>query len=130
MDPRRSPGGVFSDHTEDQFPNLLRCRSSSDLPPDSGDKPPVYTKTSPVPADDGFGRDDDEGLLPSRPDPPSDYPEELIEEVEARARMSTLHRDELLTQNKILEKETSPPAKEANQHSEEEPYETKHDEDL
>jgi hypothetical protein len=83
-----------------------------------------------VPADDGFGRDDDEGLLPSRPDPPSDYPEELIEEVEARARMSTLQGDELLTQSKILKKEPSPPAKEANQHSEEKPYETKHDEDL
>jgi hypothetical protein len=79
-----------------------------------------------VPADDGFGRDDDEGLLPSRPDPPSDYPEELIEEAEARARMSTLQHDELLTQSKILEKETSPSAKEANQHSEAEPFETKH----
>jgi hypothetical protein len=33
-------------------------------------------KTSPVPADDGFGRHDEEGLLPSRADPPSDYPEE------------------------------------------------------
>jgi hypothetical protein len=60
-----------------------------------------------VPADDGFGRDDDWGLLPSRPDPSSDYPEELIEEVEARARMSTLQRDELLTQSKILKKEKS-----------------------
>jgi hypothetical protein len=130
MYPRRSPGGVFNDHAEDQFPNLLRRRSSSCLPPDSAGQPPVHTKTSPVPADDGFGRDDDEGLLPSRPDPPSDYPEELIEKVEARARMSTLQRDELLTQSKILEKETPLPAKEANQHSKEEPYETKHDEDL
>jgi hypothetical protein len=96
------------------FPNLLRCRFSSDLPSDSGDQPPVHTKTSPLPADDGFGRDDDEGLLPSRPDPPSDYPEELIEEVEARLRMPTLQRDELLTQSEILEKETPPPAKQAN----------------
>jgi hypothetical protein len=55
-----------------------------------------------------------ESGLPSRPDPPSDYPEELIEEVEARARMSTLQRDELLTQSEILEKEIPPPAKEAN----------------
>jgi hypothetical protein len=31
--------------------------------------------------------------------------------------MSTFQRDELLTQSKILEKETSPPAKEAAQHS-------------
>ena len=44
--------------------------------------------------------------------------------------MSTLQGDELLTQSKILKKKTSPPAKEANQHSEEKPYETKHDEDL
>src|SRR5260370_26345234 len=119
MYPRRSLCGVFNDHTEDQFPNLLRRRSSSGLPPDSRDQPPVHTKTSPVPADDGFGRDDDEGLLPSRPNPPSDYPEELIEKDEARARMSTLQRDELLTQNKILEKETPLPAKEANRPSKE-----------
>jgi hypothetical protein len=114
MDPRCSPGGVLNDHAEDQFSNFLRRRFSSNLPPDSGDQPPVHTKTSPVPADDGFGRDDDEGLLPSRPDPPSEHPEKFIEEVEARARMSTLQRDELLTQSKILDKETSPPSKEAN----------------
>jgi len=36
MDPRRSPAGVLNDHPEDQFPNLLRYRSSSNLPPDSG----------------------------------------------------------------------------------------------
>jgi hypothetical protein len=83
-----------------------------------------------VPADDGFGRDDDEGLLPRRPDPPSDYPEELIEEAETRASVSTLQRDELLTQSEILEKETSPPTKEADQHSEAETHETKHGQDL
>jgi hypothetical protein len=71
-----------------------------------------------VPADDGFRRDDDEGLFPSGPDPPSNHPKELIEEAETRARMSTLQRDELLTQSKILEKETLPSAKEAYQRSE------------
>ena len=130
MDPRCSPGGVLNDHPKDQLADLLRRPSSSNLRPNSGDQPPVHTKTSPVPADDGFGRDDDEGLLPSRPDPPSDYPEELIEEVEARARMSTLQPDELLTQSKILEKETSPPAKEAAQHSKAEHNEAKHGHDL
>ena len=64
-----------------------------------------------MPAHDGFGRNDDERVLPSGPDPSSDYPEELIEWVDARARMSTLQRDELLT------KETSPLAKEADKHS-------------
>jgi hypothetical protein len=44
--------------------------------------------------------------------------------------MSTLQRDELLTQNEILEKETSPPVKEAYHHSNAEPDEAKHGHDL
>jgi hypothetical protein len=39
--------------------------------------------------------------------------------------MSTLQRDELLTQSEILKKETSPLTKEADQHSEAEPNEAK-----
>ena len=53
-----------------------------------------------------------------------------IDEVEARARMSTLQRDALLTQSEILEKETSPPAKEAGKHANAEPDEGKHGQDL
>ena len=79
-----------------------------------------------MPADDGFRRDQDEGLLSSRPDPPSNRPEELIEKPETRARMSTLQRNELLTQSEILEKETLPPAKEADQYAEAEPDEANH----
>jgi hypothetical protein len=130
MYPRRSPGWVLNDHPEDQFPNLLRRPSSSNLHPNSGDQPPVHTKTTPVPADDGFRRDKDEGLLPIRPDPPSNQPKELIEEAETRARMSTFQRDELLAQSEILEKETLPPAKETAQHSEAEPDEAKHGQNL
>ena len=130
MDSRRSPVGVLDDHPKDQFPNLLRCRSSSDLPTDSGDPPPVHSKTSPAPTDYGFGCDDEERVLPIRPDSPGDYPEELIDEVEPRARMSTLQRDALLTQSEIFEKETSPPAKEAYHHSKAERDEAKHGQDL
>jgi hypothetical protein len=77
MDPRRSPGWVLSDYP-DQLANLLRHLSSSDLRPGLGDQPAVHAKTCAVPADDGFERNDDEGLLPSRRDPSSDYPKELI----------------------------------------------------
>jgi hypothetical protein len=91
---------------------------------------PIHTKTCAVPADGGFGRDKDERLLPSRPDLPSNHPEELIEKPETRARMSTFQRDELLTQSEILEKETLPPAKEMYQYSKAEPDEAKHGHDL
>ena len=79
-----------------------------------------------MPADDGFGRDDEEGLLPTRVDSPSDYPEELIEDAETRARMSTLQRDELLTQSEILDKETSSRAQQVNHRSETETDKAQH----
>ena len=41
-----------------------------------------------------------------------------------------LQREELLTQSEILEKETSPRAKEADQHAEAEPDEVHHGQDL
>jgi hypothetical protein len=103
MYPRCSPGWIVSDNPKDQLPNLLRRRSSSNLCPDSGDQSPVHTKNTPVPADDRFRRDDEEGLLPSRPEPPSDYPEELIEEGETRARMVTFQHTELLAEHEILQ---------------------------
>jgi hypothetical protein len=51
-----------------------------------------------VPADHGFWRDEDEGLLLRRPDPPT-YPEELNGEAKARARarMLTLKDNWFLT---------------------------------
>jgi len=44
--------------------------------------------------------------------------------------MSTLQRDELLTQSEILKKESSPLTKEADQHSQVERDEAKHGLDL
>ena len=79
MDPWCSPAWVLGDYTGDQFPNLLRRRSSSNLLPNSGDQPPIHTKACPVPAHDSFRGDQDERIFPSRPDAPSDYPEKLIE---------------------------------------------------
>jgi len=67
-----------------------------------------------VPADDSFGRDDDEVLLPSRPDPSSDYPEELIEEPQAWARMSAFQHCELLPEHEILQNNIPAATEDAN----------------
>ena len=118
MDARCSPGWVLADHPEDQLPNLFRGLSSPDRLPDFGDQPPIQAKTSPVPPDYSFRGDNDEGLLPIRPDPPSNYPEEFIEEAEARSWTTTLQHDELLAQRKILDDDASMCAKEADECSE------------
>src|SRR5258708_18753812 len=81
MDARRSPRWVLNDHPEDQFPNFLRRRSSPDGSPDLGDQLPVQTESAPVPTHHGFGRDRNEGLLPSGPESADGDPEELVEQV-------------------------------------------------
>ena len=40
-----------------------------------------------MPSDYGVGRDDDQGVLPFRPESASDYPEEFVEEPESRFGM-------------------------------------------
>jgi len=69
----------------------------------------METKTHSVPADHGFRRDDDEGLLPAGPGSASNYPKEPVEGTKARSRMPTLQHGELLTQGKILEEAPTRP---------------------
>jgi hypothetical protein len=130
VDARCTPSWILGDHAEDQIPNLLGRRPPASLLPDSGNQLPIQTETSSVPANDRFWCDDREILFPTRPDSASNHPEELIEKPETRARMSTLQRDELLTQSEILEQETSPLVKEAYQHSKPESGEAKHGQNL
>jgi hypothetical protein len=81
MDTWCSPRGVLNNHSEDQFLNLLRRLSSSGGPPDLGDQLPVQTESGPVPTHHRFGRDRNEGLLPSGPKSTNGDPEEPVEQV-------------------------------------------------
>ena len=55
--------------------------NSPDGPPDLGDQLPVQTESGPVPTHHRFGRDHNEGLLPSGPKSTNGDPEELVEQV-------------------------------------------------
>jgi len=83
-----------------------------------------------VPADHGFRRDDEEGLLPSQPDPPNDYPKELIEEGETRARMVTFQHSELLAEHEILQNKIPAATEKTNQGAVPEEEQTEHGEEL
>jgi hypothetical protein len=81
MDAWRSPRWVLNDYPEDQFLNIFRRLSSPDGPPDLGDQLPVQTESAPVPTHHGFGRDRNEGLLPSGPESADGDPEELVDRI-------------------------------------------------
>ncbi len=73
--------GVLNDHPENQFLNFLRRLSSPDGPPDLGEHLPVQTESALVPTHHGFGRDRNEGFLPSGPESADSDPEELVEQI-------------------------------------------------
>jgi hypothetical protein len=62
----------------------------------------MQTKGSPVPADQGFGSDDDQSLLPSGPEPAGDDPEDPIKYLQPLPRMLSFQYCELLAESEIL----------------------------
>src|SRR5262249_38113735 len=79
MDARRTPSRILNHHAEDQVANLL-----GDAPPAHralypGDRLPVEPESSPMPTDDRFRADDDEGMTPTGPTLADDHPEGFVE---------------------------------------------------
>jgi hypothetical protein len=62
----------------------------------------MQTKASPVPTEHGFGGDDNEGLLPSGPEPAGDDPEDLIKHLQSWPGMLSFQYGELLAEGEIL----------------------------
>lgn len=118
MDARRTPRRIFGNHSEDQLPNFSGDPSSPDLLTNSRDKSPIQTEPRPVPTDNSFGRDDDESLFPSRPEPTDGDPEEPVDQRQPWPRMPTFQDGELLTKREILKDKISTTKKEANEGSE------------
>jgi hypothetical protein len=83
-----------------------------------------------VPPHHSFRRDDDEGLLPTRPDSSSNYPEEFIEEAEDRPWTAPLQHGELLPEREILQQEMPTTAKRAHKRSEPEKEKIEHGPEL
>ena len=118
--------GVLGNHAEDQITNFLGCHLSPNLPPDSGNQTPIETKTSPMPTNNGFRCDDDQGLLPTRPETTSNNPEQPIEATEARPWTSQFQYDKLLAQGEIFEEKSSTGTKEVKEYSQTERQILKH----
>jgi hypothetical protein len=125
-------GGIPTFFAVPVSPEILprEVQPASNLRPNSGDQSPVHTKSCLMPTDDSFRCDDRGELVSILTRSAERLPIRAYRKPETRARMSALQRDELLTQSEILEKETSPPAQEAYQHSGADHDEAKHGQDL
>lgn len=105
MNPWRAPGRVFGNHAEDEFAQFLARRSS----PHAGTVPrepfSIQLESGTMPTDDGFRPDEDQCALPFWPEPPQEYPEQLVANSESRLRVPLPQDAELLTQRKVFKEQ-------------------------
>ncbi len=73
------PGGVLSNHAEDQVSHVFRELLSTDPLSRPGDEAPVQTEARSMPTNHGFWGEQDERLFPPRPESDGDHPEEFVE---------------------------------------------------
>lgn len=103
MNPRRAPGGVLSNHSEDQFPQFLSRGSSSYAHPAPRNSLPVQLESGAMPTDNSFWLNNENRPLPARPEAAQKSPEELIGQRQAWTRPFSDHNRKLLSQGKIFE---------------------------
>src|SRR5260370_25222933 len=105
VDSWRTPSGVVSHHTGDEFAQRFRRRLSAGLKAPARDPLPVHLESGAMPAYDGLGLDNEQRLFPSRPAPPQGDPEEPVMGAEARARMLRRKGSKRLTKCEVLQDE-------------------------
>src|ERR1700682_770046 len=130
VDARRSPSWILGDHSEDQLSNFSRRRPSPDGFPHFGNELPVQPEAGPMPSDHRFRGDDDEGLFPTRPDSPSNYPEEPVEGAKAWPSMPPLQHGKLLAEHKVLKEKIPTATKEAKERAEAKQKQVEHGSEL
>lgn len=104
---RSTLGWVLRHHAEDHLPNFPRQSFPTDLFSQLRDETPVQSKPSSMPADHGFGSDHKERLLPVRPEPGREHPEEFVNKAESRFGVPALQCSKLLTKRQILNEQPS-----------------------
>ena len=130
VDARRSQSWILGHHSEDQLANFFRSLSSSDRLPHFRNQSPVQPEADSVPADERFRRDNDERLLPLRPEPTDGNPEKLVQEAEAAPRMSALQNGELLAKNQVLQNYAPTATEQTEERSEPEQKQAEHESEL
>jgi hypothetical protein len=113
MNARRAPGLLFRDHAKDQVAQFCARRLSFRANSMPREPRPAELEPRPMPANYGLRLHKDQCLLPSRPEPPQDNPEEFVTNGKSRLRMPFLEDSELLPQSQIFQEQITTGAKEA-----------------
>src|ERR1035441_1368793 len=75
---RCAPRGIFCNHAKDQLAQFLVDAFSARANPTPREPRPIELEPCTVPANDSLGLNEDQRVLPFRPEPPQDHPEQLV----------------------------------------------------
>jgi hypothetical protein len=75
MNPRRTPGRIVADHAKNQFAQFPADASSPHASLMPREPRPLQLEPGTVPANDGLRLDENQCLLPTRPEPAQHHPE-------------------------------------------------------
>jgi len=127
VDARRAPCGVVGDHTEDQLAQFLSHALSSHAVPMPREPRPVEPEPRPVPANDRFRLDEDQGLFPIRPELPQDHPEHLVRSGKPRLKVLLFQNGKLLPKGQVFQEEVAARTTKPNKKIEQELQPTEHE---
>src|SRR5271155_1792155 len=105
MNPRRAPGGIFGHHAEDelaQFNADALPAGANSMPREPG---PIEPEAGAVPSHHRFRLNDNQCLLPVRPEPAQYHPEKSVGNSQARTRISPFQDSKLLPAGEIFQEE-------------------------
>ena len=126
MNAWRSPRWILGDHLENQGTNLFADSFSAAGRSSSGEPFPIQPKAGAMPVDNGSGCNQDERLLPLRPESSQSDPEQLVYGSESAPRLFGVESQQLLTQGKIFEDEALAGTERSNNPPEEVPKQQNH----
>ncbi len=127
VDTGRTPRGILGDHLEDQLTNLPGGSSAAaDAFPHVAKHGPVQFGSCPMPADHGFRQDENECILPLRPETSNYNPEQFVERTKLRPGMLAFQHRELLAEGEVFQQQAAASAKDAVHGPEPESKEFKH----
>ena len=96
-----APVGIVLGQASDQIPDFLRDPGSAAAR--TGSPPPVETKASTMPADDGLGFDNQEDIGPARPEAAESHPKQPVASLQWRPRSMAFEHGDLLAQSEDLQ---------------------------
>src|SRR6202521_2761888 len=104
------PGWILSNYTEDQGANLFTDTLPSSYLADSGDPPPIQTKSRSMPVQDRSRSDQDESLPPPGPPHSQRNPEQFVQGRQSTARSLRVHSQQLPPERRVSRADVRPAA--------------------